>query len=131
MYVYRKLTNAERGSLFIVVSDPSVFKGEPHLWSKVSEGGSPIRLKLGKGIAGYVAQSGDSLNVEDAYNDPRFDHTNDDVTGIYICYIESIEIMYIQRCCSYIAIRNLFATIYICLFTYMFYYVRCNHSLVK
>jgi adenylate cyclase len=31
-----------------------------------------IRLPLGEGIAGYVAQTGECVNVIDAYDDPRF-----------------------------------------------------------
>ena len=27
---------------------------------------------MGKGIAGYVAETGESVNVSDVYNDPRF-----------------------------------------------------------
>ena len=27
---------------------------------------------MGKGIAGYVAETGEPLNVSDVYNDPRF-----------------------------------------------------------
>src|SRR5688500_18944668 len=32
-----------------------------------------IRLSIGEGIAGWVARSGQPLNVPDAYSDPRFD----------------------------------------------------------
>ncbi len=32
----------------------------------------PIRLKLGQGVAGWVAYSGELLNVPDPYSDPRF-----------------------------------------------------------
>ena len=30
------------------------------------------RIPVGKGIAGYVAETGEALNVSDVYNDPRF-----------------------------------------------------------
>ena len=30
------------------------------------------RFPIGKGIAGYVAMTGESLNIPDAYNDSRF-----------------------------------------------------------
>ena len=32
----------------------------------------PLRLKVGEGIAGWVAKHGESLIVPDVYNDPRF-----------------------------------------------------------
>lgn len=40
-----------------------------------------IRMKVGHGIAGYVAQTGKSLRVGDAYSDDRFEHEWDILTG--------------------------------------------------
>jgi signal transduction protein with GAF and PtsI domain len=40
-----------------------------------------IRLAVGEGLAGAVARTGHALNIPDAYSDPRFDRTWDDVTG--------------------------------------------------
>ena len=37
----------------------------------------PIRVKIGVGIAGYVAQSGESERIDDAQNDRRFNKEND------------------------------------------------------
>ena len=31
-----------------------------------------LRFPVGKGIAGFVAKTGEPLNVSDVYNDPRF-----------------------------------------------------------
>jgi cAMP and cAMP-inhibited cGMP 3',5'-cyclic phosphodiesterase 10 len=39
------------------------------------------RFKIGTGIAGRVAQTGETLNISDAYNDPRFNRSIDQVTG--------------------------------------------------
>jgi signal transduction protein with GAF and PtsI domain len=39
---------------------------------KVAEGAKDIRLPLGQGIAGAVAASGQTINIPDAYADPRF-----------------------------------------------------------
>lgn len=41
----------------------------------------PIRLKLGQGVAGWVAQKGKPLNVPDAYKDPRFFQGVDQASG--------------------------------------------------
>jgi signal transduction histidine kinase/putative methionine-R-sulfoxide reductase with GAF domain len=62
-----ELLDAERATIFLV--EPS---GE--LISTVAQGGKiePIRLQAGEGIAGWVAQSGDTVNIADAYADPRF-----------------------------------------------------------
>src|SRR3990172_2370812 len=39
-----------------------------------------VRLKLGEGIAGWVAQSGEPLLVEDVRRDPRFSPRVDELT---------------------------------------------------
>src|SRR5579863_3720009 len=39
-----------------------------------------VRLKVGEGIAGWVARNGDSLIVPDVYNDPRFAKRIDEMT---------------------------------------------------
>lgn len=40
-----------------------------------------IRLKLGHGIAGTVAQTGRAIRISDAYRDPRFEREWDALTG--------------------------------------------------
>ncbi|KAJ3323631.1 hypothetical protein HDU76_013604 [Blyttiomyces sp. JEL0837] len=47
-----------------------------------SHGKTPsLRIKVGVGVAGYVAQTGKGLNVADAYKDPRFNKEMDIQTG--------------------------------------------------
>jgi signal transduction histidine kinase len=72
-----RLMEAERSTLFL--KDPD--SGE--LWSKVAQGGvdTEIRLQPGEGLAGWVAATGKSINVRDAYDDPRFNPAVDDETG--------------------------------------------------
>lgn len=62
-------TGAERATLFLV----DAARGE--LWSLIAQGlgHEEIRLPIGKGLAGWVAQSGQMLNLADAYDDPHFD----------------------------------------------------------
>ncbi len=68
---------ADRGTLYIVDS----IKQE--LWSKVLQGADmvEIRLPVGKGIAGHVAQTGETINIPDAYSDARFNREVDMRTG--------------------------------------------------
>ncbi|NET37215.1 MAG: GAF domain-containing protein [Cyanothece sp. SIO1E1] len=77
----RDLMQADRSSLFLL--DPD--KGE--LWSKIATSdGQPlreIRIPAKKGIAGYVASTGQILNIPNAYEDPRFDPTIDKATGYH------------------------------------------------
>jgi signal transduction histidine kinase/putative methionine-R-sulfoxide reductase with GAF domain len=72
-----ELMRAERSSLFLI--DEST----QELWSKVVQGSVniEIRLQLGQGIAGWVALTGKSLNIKDAYKDPRFNPKVDESTG--------------------------------------------------
>ncbi|MCB0282184.1 MAG: GAF domain-containing protein [Calditrichae bacterium] len=72
-----KLMDAERGTFYIVDQE----KGE--LWSKVAQKAEilEIRLKIGVGIAGHVAKTGDVINIPDAYKDDRFNPAIDKKTG--------------------------------------------------
>ncbi len=69
--------NAERSSLFLYDEANGL------LWSKVAEGlgAQDIRIKLGEGLAGTVAQSLESINIRNAYDDPRFNPAFDLKTG--------------------------------------------------
>jgi len=74
-----ELLDAERASLFLVTSDGG-------LESTVAQGPrgtmlAPIRLPPKKGIAGWVASSGETVNIPDAYADSRFDSSNDHRLG--------------------------------------------------
>ena len=40
-----------------------------------------IRLKLGTGIAGHVAETGELVNIRNAYDDPNFTNNFDQITG--------------------------------------------------
>ncbi|GAB1609237.1 probable 3',5'-cyclic phosphodiesterase pde-5 isoform X2 [Argonauta hians] len=70
----KTLTNADRASLFLV----DVQRKE--LFSRIFDAGcepdkylsNDIRFPITKGVAGYVASTGEILNIEDAYKDPRF-----------------------------------------------------------
>jgi len=68
---------ADRGTLYLV--------DEPNheLWSKAAQGKDmvEIRLPIGKGLAGYVAKTGETVNITDAYRDPRFNPEIDRKSG--------------------------------------------------
>jgi len=67
--------NCDRCSVFLVDRE----KGE--LWSKVAHGEKEIRFPSHLGIAGYVASSGEILNIKDAYADYRYTPDIDRKTG--------------------------------------------------
>ena len=63
------LMEADRSTLYLLSDDGT------ELWSKVAQSGGElleIRLKVGEGIAGWVGQSGETVNIPDAYTDNRF-----------------------------------------------------------
>ena len=78
-----ELLNADRSSLFLLDEET----GE--LWAKVAQGGDDeppeepqeFRLRVGDGLAGWVARTGRTLNIKDAYKDPRFRPDFDQRTG--------------------------------------------------
>jgi HD-GYP domain-containing protein (c-di-GMP phosphodiesterase class II) len=72
-----QLLDAERATIFLV--DPD--RGE--IWSKVAlgTGAGEIRQAIGVGIAGVVAATGETINIRDAYDDPRFNPEPDRRSG--------------------------------------------------
>jgi sigma-B regulation protein RsbU (phosphoserine phosphatase) len=62
-------TGAERATLFMLDRD------RQELWSLLAQGleQREIRLPVGKGLAGWVAETGEVVSLSDAYDDPRFD----------------------------------------------------------
>ena len=51
-----------------------------------------IRIPLGSGIAGAAAQSGETIRIDDAYTDPRFNREVDEQTGYRTRSILSLPI---------------------------------------
>lgn len=77
---------AEETKIAIQADRCTVFlldKEKNELWSKVALGmdSQEIRFPADKGLAGYVVQTGEPLNIPDAYNDPRFNPDIDKKTG--------------------------------------------------
>jgi HD-GYP domain-containing protein (c-di-GMP phosphodiesterase class II) len=69
-----RVVEAERCTLFILDRD------KKELWSRVAQGTqAEIRIPQHSGIAGAVAMSGEVINIPNAYQDPRFNRTFDDL----------------------------------------------------
>jgi signal transduction protein with GAF and PtsI domain len=65
-------TDAERCTVYFVDNE------RKELWSRIAARTAiEIRLPLGTGIAGQAALTGETINVPDAYADPRFDRNVD------------------------------------------------------
>ncbi|XP_046371540.1 cGMP-specific 3',5'-cyclic phosphodiesterase-like isoform X2 [Haliotis rufescens] len=84
------LTNSDRGSLFLVrgskdnrylVSKLFDVTNTSTLEESIHTADNEIKVPFGKGIAGHVAQSKDTVNIRNAYEDPRFNQEVDKRTG--------------------------------------------------
>lgn len=72
----KSVMNADRATLFLIDNE------KKQLWSRIAIGTKQeIRIPFGIGIAGYVAQSRETVNIQDAYSDSRFNPENDKRTG--------------------------------------------------
>src|SRR5215475_7507469 len=67
----------ERATLYLTQDSEESIKSEVTLGAE----GLKIHLKKGQGLAGWVAETGQSLRISDAYEDPRFDRSYDTKTG--------------------------------------------------
>ena len=69
--------DAERGTLFLNDAETN------ELYSRVAQGNikHEIRILNSSGIAGYVFTSGESVLIDDAYSDARFNRSVDEQTG--------------------------------------------------
>lgn len=71
------ILEADRSSLFLIDWKTN------ELWSKVAQGieFSEIRFPVSVGLAGLVARTGETLNIEDVYQHPLFNQSIDKQTG--------------------------------------------------
>ena len=71
------LTHADRGTLYLVDKEKN------ELWSLIALGDEmhEIRLRSGEGLAGYVAKSGETINIKDVRQDSRFKSDFDKQSG--------------------------------------------------
>lgn len=81
----RKLMSADRCTLFMVDEKNqvmwSVVAQGAEEWSKFTGGDSIIQIPIGSGIAGHVAETGKTLNIQDAYENDLFNQDVDKKTG--------------------------------------------------
>ena len=73
----RDLVSADRCTVWLID------RKNEKIWSKVAHGIDRIEIPLSKGIAGYVAETGEHLVINDAYKDDRFDQQIDITTGYH------------------------------------------------
>ncbi|NEO99705.1 MAG: adenylate/guanylate cyclase domain-containing protein [Symploca sp. SIO2E9] len=76
-----QILQADRTTIFLVDVDKA------QLWAKISQNDAnkarEIRIPLNMGIIGYVARTGSSLNITDAYSHPLFHKETDERPGYH------------------------------------------------
>jgi len=72
-----KTMNADRSTLYLVDRE----RNELVSFIAQQSGIKEIRLPVGMGIAGHVAETGKTVNIEDAYRNPLFNKETDIQTG--------------------------------------------------
>mmetsp|Transcript_19770 Transcript_19770/g.21494 ORF Transcript_19770/g.21494 Transcript_19770/m.21494 type:complete len:477 (-) Transcript_19770:496-1926(-) len=70
-----RILNCDRATIF------TVDRVTEELVLTVAEGAKNIRVPIGQGIAGTVAATGETINIVDAYSDPRFNSNADKMSG--------------------------------------------------
>ena len=81
MTISKKVMNADASSLMRVDEKPNELIYQVAQSAVGERLKKEVRLKMGQGIAGTVAQEGTPLLLEDAYTHPKFFRGNDEATG--------------------------------------------------
>lgn len=71
-----RATDAERASVYVVDQERREVRSLVAQRARIE-----IRLPIGKGLAGSAAATGETINVPDAYADPRFEASVDQASG--------------------------------------------------
>jgi len=77
---------ADLGRQLVVADRCSIWlkdKQKKELWTKVAHGVPELRIPAGTGVVGQSIQSGEIINIKDAYKDPRHNHDVDGKTGYH------------------------------------------------
>jgi len=81
MDMIREVMNVEAGSLFLVDGNELEFAVAFNIELKFLKELKDLRLKMGQGIAGYVAAQGESIIINNAQKSPHFYSEIDNTTG--------------------------------------------------
>ena len=95
----KNVSNAEAASLLLYNQQRGVLEfaavRDEILGEKASEIlKNSVELKLGEGIAGWVAQNRESVLIQDVQNDPRFFSQADDETGFVTRTLLCVPLLY-------------------------------------
>lgn len=101
----REVTEAEASSLMLVDEDvQELYFFTVH--GEKSDAVKKIRLKIGEGIAGWVAEKGEPLLVEDCASDPRFYRKADQSSGFHTRSMMCVPLIFRKRILGTIQVLN-------------------------
>ena len=83
----RSIVLADRCSLWLIDED------NDELWTKVAHGVDQLRIPRGAGFVGYSVRTGESLLIEDAYKDDRFDRHSDEKTHYHTASVMTVPLV--------------------------------------
>ncbi|MDL1968536.1 MAG: GAF domain-containing protein, partial [Deltaproteobacteria bacterium] len=81
MDMIREVMNVEAGSLYLVKGNELEFSVAFNINLESMKNLKNLRLKMGQGIAGYVAARGESIIINDVLKSPHFDPEIDETIG--------------------------------------------------
>ena len=107
----RNVTNAEAASFMLYDPKDDLLKfaaaSDEVLGESASEVlRSAVTLRIGEGIAGWVAENRQPLNIQDAHNDPRFSEQADVKTGFVTRNLLSAPLKKGEQLLGVISVQN-------------------------
>lgn len=100
-----KLTNSEAGSLLLYDQEREELYFDVALGER-AEKIKTIRLKIGEGIAGWVAKHREVLIINDVQNDPRFFRKADEKSGFVTRSMICIPVLHKDRLIGVLQVLN-------------------------
>jgi len=93
----QSVMDAEACSVMLINEKTGMLEWEVALGEVSAQVMQKIQLRVGEGIAGWVAQSGQPLIVPDVSKDPRFSKKSDDTTGFITRSILAVPLKVKER----------------------------------
>lgn len=101
----KKVMSAEASSLMLLDQEQGVLRFQAAR-GKAAGQFKEATIKLGHGLAGWVAERGEPLLVPDAYADPRFDRRFDELTRFRTRSILTVPLLAKQRVLGVLQVIN-------------------------
>ena len=105
MELSKKVVNAEASSLLVADPDTKLLRFVVAT-GRAGRAISGATVEPGRGIAGYVGQTGESLLIQNAYEDPRFNPSYDQQTGFRTRSIITVPLKTVEGIVGVVQVIN-------------------------